>query len=119
MLWRKSQERETILHRTIPSRGFMDKECFDNIETDRNLMVPWFLMSCFAISENAPILSPEMHDRLSVRLHRESDDITHPHSGLLNYQDVREGIHSGEYPKKLELTLNAIRRSFGKQNTTG
>ena len=111
MFWRKKKDTRTILHRIIPHAGFMDKECFDNIETDRNLMVPWFLMSCFAISENAPILSPEMHRRLSARLYREFDVITHPNLGLLDYEDVRNEVDTKCNPSKFRKTKHYKLRS--------
>ncbi len=78
----------------------------------RNNPVSMYIMAAWAYYiEDDPIMSDWQFDQLAVQLLEEYDRWSlHPH--LPSKDDLRAGTYLGEYPKVVELALNAYRRTF-------
>ena len=74
--------------------------------------VAMYMMAAYAYyQEDDPIMSDWQFDQLALQLLEEYDRWSlHPH--LPSQDDLRAGTYLGEYPKVVQLALNAYRRTF-------
>ena len=74
--------------------------------------VAMYMMAAYAYyQEDDPIMSDWQFDQLAVQLLEEYDRWSlHPH--LPSQDDLRAGTYLGDYPKVVQLALNAYRRTF-------
>ena len=87
-----------------------DKMCFDTIETNINMTVPWFLMAAYAYYiEDDPILSDAQFDRLVKRMIEHWDTIEHRHKELITLDQLKAGTYLGEYPSQIAGAVKQIR----------
>lgn len=97
----------------------LDKECLDIIDTNPNMMVPWYLMAAYAYYEqDDPILSDAVFDRLSKRLLENWDTIEHLHKEYLSEDMLRAGTYTGEYPSRVEGGLKSLKEVYYGKNST-
>ena len=88
-----------------------DKKCFDSIETNINLSVPWFLMAAYAYYvEDDPILTDAQYDRLVKRMISNWDKIQHRHKELISLDTLKAGSYLGEYPSIVEGAVKQVRK---------
>jgi hypothetical protein len=91
----------------------LDNECLDVIDTNPNMMVPWYLMASYAYyEEDAPILSDSMFDKLAKKLIDNWDTIEHQHKERLNLDMLYAGTYIGEYPSRVEGGLQQLREVY-------
>ena len=62
----------------------LDQRFYDLTRENKNLLVPWFLMSCYAYyHRDVSILADATFDQICVQLERHWDDIRHYHKHLI------------------------------------
>jgi NAD-dependent DNA ligase len=84
--------------------------CFDTIETNINMTVPWFLMAAYAYYiEDDPILSDAQFDRLVKRMIEHWDKIEHRHKELITLENLEAGTFLGAYPEMVKGAVKQIR----------
>lgn len=89
----------------------LDKECFDTIDTNENMLVPWYLMSAYAYYvEDDPIISDSMYDNLAKKLLAHWDEVEHHHKHLISRDDLAAGTYLGEYPSRVRGAVQELRR---------
>lgn len=89
-----------------------DKECFDAIETSKNLLVPWYLMAAYAYYvEDKPIISDNMFDKMAKRMLESWEDIEHMHKHHITIDMLKAGTFLGEYPSRVEGAVEELRRN--------
>jgi NAD-dependent DNA ligase len=85
--------------------------CFDSIETDINLAVPWFLMAAYAYYvEDDPILTDAQYDRLVKKMINNWDKIQHRHKALISLDELKAGSYLGKYPSIVEGAVKQMRK---------
>jgi len=88
-----------------------DKECYDNIERNPNMIVPWYIMAAYAYyEEDNPILSDAVFDRLAKKMLENWDDIEHFHKEYLSIDMLKAGTYNGEYPSRIRGAVDSVRR---------
>lgn len=96
----------------------LDNECFDSIEVNINMSIPWYLMACYAYYvEDNPILSDSYFDRLTKIIIDNWNKIEHHHKEKLNLDMLQAGTFLGEYPSRVEGGLKSLRDIYGKPRT--
>ena len=61
-------------------------------EQDHQLLIPWFLMACYAYYElGKPIMTDVKFDKLLRLLHTHWDTVVHPHKELINLPMLEAG----------------------------
>mgnify|MGYP003695073999 FL=1 len=91
--------------------AMLDKDCFDTIDENINMTVPWYLMASYAYYvEDDPILSDHAYDHMVKKMIKEWDKIEHTHKKHLNLDDLKAGTYLGEYPTRIKGAVQSIRR---------
>ena len=88
----------------------LDNVCLKLTTENENLLVPWFIMSCFAYYENdRPLLSDSAFDDLTKRLSEAWDKIKHMHKGLVDPTDFKTG-HYLQYPTRIKFAVEYLEK---------
>ena len=91
----------------------LDFECMRLIESNINMAIPWYLMSCYAYyEEDDPILTDSKFDKLSKIIVDKWDKIQHNHKDRLNLEMVQAGTFLGDYPSRVEGGLESLRKTY-------
>lgn len=91
-----------------------DKLCRRKVGTIPNLLVPWYLMACYAYYvEDDPILSDDCYDWLCKELSVRWETIDHFHKSYLNQDAVNAGTFLGNYPSRVKGAVNYVRKING------
>ena len=91
----------------------LDNECLDVIDSNLNMMVPWYLMAAYAYYvEDAPILSDALFDKLAKKMIDKWDQIEHQHKDRLSLDMLHAGTYIGEYPSRVEDGLQQLREVY-------
>lgn len=97
-----------------------DKECFDTIDRNKNMLVPWYLMAAYAyyIQDN-PIITDNLFDKMGKRMIQCWDDIEHIHKHYITKDMLEAGTYLGEYPSRVEGAVDSLRsvNNAGKEST--
>lgn len=54
-----------------------DKVACNDIDTDKNRLIPWYIMANLAFNNNDPILSDAIYNRMVGRIFNEFDELEH------------------------------------------
>lgn len=91
----------------------LDSECMQLIDSNINLMIPWYLMAAYAYyKEDDPIISDLMFDNLAKKIYNNWEDIEHTHKYLIKKDDLLAGTYLGEYPSIVSGALDEVRRVY-------
>lgn len=97
--------------RRIITGKMMDSKCFDCIEEEPNLMVPWYILASYAYyQEDAPIISDQSFDRLTAMLLDSWSTVQHFHKKYLSREMLEAGTYSGKYPSRVPHAMFQLRR---------
>ena len=89
----------------------LDNLCLRLTSGNKNLLVPWFLLSCFAYYENdRPLLSDAAFDDLTKRLAASFQDIEHIHKSLIDQSDFKTG-HYLQYPTRIKYAVEWLEKN--------
>jgi len=93
----------------------LDILCLEIIETNKNMMVPWYLMAAYGyyVQDN-PILSDSFFDKLAKRMLNDWDNIEHQHKDNITKSDLEAGTFLGKYPSRVEDALKSLRGVYIK-----
>ena len=91
----------------------IEKACIQTIDSNINLLVPWYLMTSYAYYvEDDPIISDSLFDRLGKKLLESWEEVEHFHKDYLNVDMLRAGTYSGEYPSRVKNAVEQIRKDY-------
>ena len=95
----------------------------DDVESDENRLIPWYLLVAYARAEREIELMPEIHiHRLEERICKYFEHMTHKHKEYIRVIDAGEffdkSIKVEEYPKDIHDTLDLILEMWDKIETT-
>lgn len=95
----------------------LDKDCFDSVDMNANMMIPWYLMACYAYyEEDDPILTDAGFDRLCKKMIEKFDEIEHMHKGYVTEDNLSAGTYIGEYPSRIKGAVRSLKDIYyGKQ----
>jgi len=92
-----------------------EKMCMDSIESNPNMLVPWYIMASYAYYvEDNPLLTDGSFDRLATKLLENFDTIEHQHKEFIDKDALHAGSYLGEYPTRIEDVVKQMRREYGK-----
>ena len=92
-----------------------EKMCMDTIESNPNMLVPWYIMAAYAYYvEDNPLLTDGSFDRLTTRLLEKFDEVEHLHKEFIDKDTVCAGTYLGEYPTRIPEVIKQMRREYGK-----
>ena len=92
-----------------------EKMCMDSIESNPNMLVPWYIMASYSYYvEDNPLLTDGSFDRLTTRLLENFDEVEHLHKEFIDKDTVRAGTYLGEYPTRIPDVIKQMRREYGK-----
>lgn len=77
----------------------------------RDLLVPWYLITCFLYYEQAEsVISDRQFDELARRLWEEWDEVTHPHAYLIDPNALSSGgsYLRGKYPLRVRSAAASL-----------
>lgn len=96
--------------------NLLDKDCLDIIDTNKNMMVPWYIMAAYAYYvDDQPILSDQIFDKLSKKMLKQWDEIDHFHKDYITKDDLEAGTYLGEYPSRVKWAVNHVRGNLQKK----
>ncbi len=82
-----------------------------------NLLVPWWLMACYAYYiEDEPILSDAAFDKLWRRLDAAWDTVQHWHKGLIDGEALNTGGYISAYPERIVGAVAALKLDKREQS---
>ena len=91
-----------------------DKLCLETVDSNINMLVPWYLMAAYAYYvEDNPILSDMLFDRMSKKMLQNYDQIEHVHKDFITKADLEAGTFLGEYPSRIKGAVAALRGKNG------
>ena len=91
-----------------------EKMCMDTIESNPNMLVPWYIMAAYAYyKDDDPIFSDAFFDNMSKIMLDEWMNIYHYHKDLITIEDLKGGTYLGKYPSIVKGALKNLR---GVQN---
>lgn len=91
----------------------LDKYCYDTIDKNDNMLVPWYLMAAYAYYvEDDPIVTDQCYDKLATRLLERWDDVEHRHKTCIDYDALKSGTFLGTYPSLVEGAVEQIRNEL-------
>jgi hypothetical protein len=93
-----------------------DKLCEQLTGENQNLLVPWWLMACYAYYiEDDPILSDAAFEKLWKRLDRVWTFVQHQHKDWIDGDALQTGGYLGEadYPVRIPGAVAALRLDNG------
>ena len=92
-----------------------EKMCMDSIESNPNMLVPWYIMASYAYYvEDNPLLTDGSFDRLATRLVEKFDEVEHQHKEFIDKDTVSAGTYLGDYPTRIPDVVKQMRREHGK-----
>lgn len=95
----------------------LDKCCFDIVDSNPNMMVPWYIMAAYAYYvEDDPIISDQLFDKLAERLLKNWKDIEHIHKKYLDEEMLRSGTYLGNYPTRVSGAVRQLREIYAKES---
>ena len=93
--------------------NLLDKDCYDTIDNNPNMLVPWYLMAAYAYYvEDDPIITDGAYDKITQKLIDNWDVIDHFHKPLLSIDDLRAGTYLGEYPTRVKSAVEQLRSTL-------
>lgn len=96
----------------------LDKCCFDIVDDNPNMMVPWYIMAAYAYYvEDDPIISDQLFDKLAYKLLKNWESIKHYHKEYLNEDMLRSGTYLGNYPTRVSGAVKQLREIYAKEPT--
>jgi hypothetical protein len=94
----------------------LDKDCFDTVDTNVNMLVPWYLMAAYAYYvEDDPILSDATYDNLVKKLLDRWDEVEHRHKPLIDRDQLLAGTFLGQYPSIIKGAVRDLRENVKKR----
>lgn len=97
------------------STSIYEKMCIDTIESNPNMLVPWYIMAAYSYYvEDNPLLTDGSFDRLATRLLENFDKVEHQHKEFIDKDALYAGSYLGEYPTRIEDVVKQMRREYGK-----
>lgn len=95
-----------------------DKCCVDIVDSNPNMMIPWYIMASYAYYvQDDPLISDNVFDRMSKKLLEQWDEVKHFHKDYLNRDMVRAGTYLGDYPSRVKDAVEQVRKTYGKKST--
>ena len=89
----------------------VQKLILTQITTNRNLLVPNYLICCYAYyNDDDPLVSDQFFDKLAVALAREWDELDHYHKAYLDIDMVKAATFTGQYPTIVEGAVEVMRK---------
>lgn len=87
-----------------------DELCSQLVAVDASLMIPWYLMASYGYySNDRPILSDFLFDRLAAAMLASWDELHHIHKQLITPADLEAGtLLLKEYPKRVILAYQHL-----------
>lgn len=80
------------------------------IRRNRNMMVPYYIMCCYAYyEEDNPLVSDGFFDLLARTLAREFTTVQHQHKNYLSEDAVSAATYSGPYPLIVKDSVESLR----------
>lgn len=93
----------------------LDKECFDAVDSNPNMLVPWYLMAAYAYYvDDDPIISDASYDALVRNLLAHWDQVEHHHKHILSKEQLEAGTFLGEYPSRVKWAVRNLRDNIKK-----
>lgn len=94
----------------------IEKYCIEVISSNKNMLVPWYLMASYAYyEEDDPLISDSLFDKLARRLLESWDEIEHRHKDYLTQDMLKAGTYIGYYPSLVQGAVEQVRYSYGKR----
>lgn len=93
----------------------LDSFCSENIKKNKNLMIPWYLISSYGYYvENVSLLSDSFYDKLCFDLKFSIDQLSHPHKELVS----KDALDAGtcliqDYPRIVMLSFKKLLITHG------
>lgn len=87
-----------------------DELCRKTIDTNPNMMIPWWIMAAWAYQYgDDPIISDGLFDEMAIRMKRDWDKLRHRHKLLLDKKLLNSAIamHPRKWPT---MAVNAAMR---------
>lgn len=95
------------------SKEEIRKACFDLVDENINMAVPWYLMAAYAYYvEDDPIMEDKDFDFLSRKILKDWDEIEHMHKHYLTKDMLEAGTYMGEYPSRVEGAVKSVRHTY-------
>jgi hypothetical protein len=97
----------------------LDKACMDNVDSDINHSVTWYILASYAYDNDDQLLSKGRYERLAKLMLNNWDKIDHKNKDYISEDDLRGMTYEGEYPKRTELSLRHLQEVyFGRKKHT-
>ena len=89
-----------------------DQVCKGVIKSDKNAMIPWYLMAAYAYyEEDSPIITDGLFDSLAKEMLECWKNLKHGHKHLITEDDLRAGtLICDDYPLIVFDALNSLRK---------
>lgn len=98
---------------TSDTLSSIDKACVDTIDSNINMLVPWYLMAAYAYYvEDEPLISDARFDRMAKQMLEHWDEIEHMHKEHITVSDLQAGTFLGEYPSRVKGAVEQLRGTF-------
>lgn len=96
-------------------RQVLDKDCYDSVDSNINMLVPWYIMAAYAYYvEDDPIITDAAYDRLVKKLIENWDEVEHYHKHHLSKEQLEAGTYLGEYPSIVRGAVRDLRKGVVK-----
>jgi len=97
--------------------NLLDDYCQEVVEKNRNMLVPWWIMSAWAYEQATPIISDGMFDKLADRLTKEWSKVEHDHKSLLDKKSLKTSLAiAGKWPQISKASAQGLIRIVASKN---
>jgi len=95
----------------------LDDEAMEKISKLHDLIVPWYLISCYAYYHlGTAILSDAFFDALALQLHESYDSLDHPHKHLIDRDSILVSGAFLKYPTIAKFSAQGrVKDVLGKE----
>jgi hypothetical protein len=91
----------------------LDKDCYDIIDNNINMAVPWYIMAAYSYYvDDEPILSDSAFDRLAKKILSNWEEIDHYHKEYLNKDMLKAGTYLGNYPSRVKDAVEQVKEIY-------
>lgn len=91
----------------------LDQYAQEIINTNANMMVPWYLISAYAYYvEDDPVVSDQFYDQLAEDLLFNYRFIDHVHKKFITADMLRSGTYLGLYPSIIKGAVQHLRNKM-------
>tara|TARA_R110000796_G_scaffold106943_5_gene217557 strand:+ start:141 stop:476 length:336 start_codon:yes stop_codon:yes gene_type:complete len=89
----------------------IDKTCFEIIDDNINMCIPWYFMETYArYEQHDPLISNDRYQRVIKLMLDNWDSIEHESKSLVDKDHVWAERFEGVYPKRVKLAVEQIRK---------